>query len=215
MNFEVNESTKKIETIDIPLGSYSSFDIYPPCLVATETNIINPVDNVISFNSIEKTKTQLISFTKGKLEYTLINKLYKQNKVVEISFTQELCSECPNYNNNWKSNITFWINGIEIGTFLSLGDYGGRHGRYSPSWWSENASNYGTLVKVNVDKTGSYINGEKISNITIDDLKINKQPTITYELGVKDNSKYVGGVNIFGEKFGDFNQNITAIITYE
>ena len=215
VNFEVNESTKKIETIDIPLGSYSSFDIYPPCLVATETNIINPVDNVISFNSIEKTKTQLISFTKGKLEYTLINKLYKQNKVVEISFTQELCSECPNYNNNWKSNITFWINGIEIGTFLSLGDYGGRHGRYSPSWWSENASNYGTLVKVNVDKTGSYINGEKISNITIDDLKINKQPTITYELGVKDNSKYVGGVNIFGEKFGDFNQNITAIITYE
>lgn len=215
INFEVHESTKKVETIDIPLGSYSSFNVCPPCLVASEDHIINPVDNIVCFNSIEKTKTQLISFTSGTLEYTLINKFYKKDKIVEISFTQELCSECPNYNNNWKSNITFWINGKEIGTFLSEGDYGGRHGTYSPSWWPESSSNYGTLVKVNVDKTGSYINGKKISSVTIDDLNINKQPTITYALGVKEDSKYVGGINIFGEKFGDFQQNITSIITYE
>ena len=61
VNFEVHESTKKVETIDIPLGSYSSFNVCPPCLVASEDYIINPVDNIVCFNSIEKTKTQLIS----------------------------------------------------------------------------------------------------------------------------------------------------------
>jgi len=31
---------------------------------------------------------------------------------------------------------------------------------------------------------------------------------ISFKIGVKEDSKYVGGINLFGNKFGDFEQNI-------
>lgn len=198
---------------NIPIGSYSKYDVTAPCMIATKDGIINPVDSTLVFSSYQRTQAQLIALTKGTLEYNLVIEDIPHSSVSEISFTQEICSECPNYNNSWKSSITFWINGVEIGTFLSLGDYGGRKGNYSPDWWPIKSTNYGVLVNVTVNETGSYINGEKVSNITVKELKFSDSQCIKYKLGVKENTKYAGGMNIFGKYFGDYDQDIIASIT--
>lgn len=46
----------------------------------------------------------------------------------EISFSFEVCSETIYYNNHWPSDITVSVNDVEVATFTSPGDFGGRRG---------------------------------------------------------------------------------------
>lgn len=214
VNFDSSlTSNLKTLNIDIPIGSYANFDVKAPCLIATENEIIQPIDNDVIFNSTDKIKAQLISFTQGYVEYLITNDLLLTSDIKELTFTQEICSECPNFNNNWKSDISFYLNNIRIGDFLSLGDYGGRMGLYSPRWWPTKSSNYGILVNVTINEEGTFINGKKTNELKISDYFKNEK-YIKYRIGVDSDSKHLGGINIFGKHFGDFKQNISLNITY-
>ncbi|MCQ2814927.1 MAG: ArsR family transcriptional regulator [Bacilli bacterium] len=214
VNFDSTTANNvKTENIDIGLGSFSKFEVKAPCLIATENEILQPIDNDVIFNSTDKIKAQLISFTEGYIEYLVSNDLLYFSKIKELSFTQEICSECPNFNNNWKSDISFYLNNIKIGEFLSLGDYGGRLGLFSPQWWPTNSSNYGILVNVTINDDGTFINGKKTSDLKINEY-FKEEKIIKYRIGVDHNSKHLGGINIFGRHFGDFKQNISLNITY-
>lgn len=82
----------------------------------------------------------------GYVEYRFPNRLPKNKTLQSISFTVEICSEAANYRENWKSEITLWINEIECGTFLSPGDFGARRGRYTPKIWASGSTQYGLLT---------------------------------------------------------------------
>ncbi|GHV78648.1 hypothetical protein AGMMS49944_04390 [Spirochaetia bacterium] len=56
-----------------------------------------------------------------------------------------MSSETPGTNKNWLSDITMWINTIEIGSWTSPGDFGDRRGMLTPSWWKLEGSQYGLL----------------------------------------------------------------------
>ena len=71
----------------------------------------------------------------GKVTYEVDNKFcLGGNTVEEIGFSMEICSETSFYRNDWKSNITFAINGVDIATYTSPGDFGGIRGRLNPDW---------------------------------------------------------------------------------
>ena len=54
------------------------------------------------------------------------------------------------------------------------------------------------------------------SNVTVDDLfKQKYKPYLSFKIGVKKDAKNVGGLNIFGEKFGDHPIGIIVKITYK
>lgn len=201
--------------IRIPLGSFTNFDIKPPCVICTNEGVIQPFDNVSVFSHPNRIKAQLISFYKGFIVYPIPLDVKEAPYMDSITITMELCSECPNYNNTWRSNITFCLDDIELATYLSLGDYGDRRGIYTPEYWPNNSTQYGLLVTLKVDKEGTYLNGELVSKVTLEDLKLSGKFLLNLKIGVKENAKYVGGINIFGRKFGDFPQDINVFIAYE
>ena len=200
--------------IEIPIGSYSDCQITPPCLINTKKSTIIPMDSVSVFRSPDHINAQLISFSKGFLEYTILTGEYRNKSLESLKISLETCSECPNFNNDWKSDITFWINDIEICDYLSCGDYGGRMGKYTPTWWPSTSSNYGNMVSIEVNHEGTYVNGKEASKVSIQNLSICSKEYFTLKIGVKDNAKYVGGINIFGKEFGDYNQDINITISY-
>ena len=159
---------------------------------------------------------EIIWFTSGFVEYHIPNTAIK-NKVLEnILISLEVCSECANYNNSFKSDITFILNGREIGTYLSPGDFGGRRGKYTPPSWPAASTQYGMLVQIRIDENGTWINQTNVSaENTIDDFAfITKENCIRFALGVKKNAKYAGGLNLFGRNFGDYKQGIRITVTY-
>ena len=208
-------NTNSVVTENMPIGNYFDCKITAPCGVVSDSTYLSADDNTYGFYSPQKHTTQLLWFTKGYLEYRFPNysiKKIKEIKSVEFSF--EICSEAPGYNNNWKSDISFWINGIDIGHFTSLGDYGGRRGKLNPDWWNENLTQFGLLKTVTINKSGSYIDDVLISEYTIDEFHLKEQDFFTFRIGINENAKYVGGLNLFGEKFGDHPQNIVVKIIY-
>ncbi len=209
LNFETQEYIE-----NIPVGSYTNYEIFPPCGLVNENGLIFMHDNPHVFSSPLRTTANLVAFSKGFVEYSVPAFDFKDKIVESFTFSVELCSECPNYNNNWKSDITFWLNGVEICTFRSLGDYGDRRGKYSIKNWPANSTQYGMLKKIRVDNKGTYIDETLTTDVKLADLNLDGVDIIPLRIGIKPNARYVGGVNIFGHNCGDTENDIVVQVCY-
>ncbi|MDE7326335.1 MAG: helix-turn-helix domain-containing protein [Lachnospiraceae bacterium] len=199
----------------MPIGNYFDFGITPPCGIVSESRYLGAADDASAFFQPEHSMAQLIWFTQGYLEYRFNNRLLKTAKTVEgIEFSFEACSEAQGYNNEWPSDITLWVGGKEVGTFTSEGDFGGIRGQQNPVWWSDTLTQYGILHRLFIDHSGCYIDGMKTSGETLDSLPVGQNDYLTFRIGIKKDAKYVGGLNLFGERFGNYSQHINMKIDY-
>ena len=205
---EVTNSSNNI-TLNIPIGNYVSYDISKKtsCGIATPEKNIGIDNDTDVFFSPERFRAGAIWFNSGFLEYRVSNKMLP-HKLKSLSLSFEVCSEAPFYRNDWKSDITVIINGKEIGTWTSLGDYGGRPGKNNPKWWPEAITQFGVLTTWEVNSLGTFVNSIKVSNTTLDELIIHERDYISIKIGVKNDAKNVGGINLFGKTFGDYSQDI-------
>lgn len=164
----------------------------------------------------QKRKDALLIWTPcGKITYAIDNWFcLGANSVEEVSFSLEICSETSFYRNDWKSDITFAVNGTDIATYTSPGDFGGVRGCLNPGWWPNENSQFGTLVTVSVNNVGTSINHIPCSKVNLRDLKLDKDNRITLTVYNKSNSKHIGGFNIFGRGFGNHEQDIVFIAKY-
>ena len=120
----------------------------------------------------------------------------------------ELSSETPGTNMDWPSDITLWVNDVPIGTWTSPGDYGDKRGVYTPNWWKLAGSQYGKLKTWRISRSGSFIDGIRISDTTMDDIDIPKHHSIRMRIGIDAKAAHPGGLNIFGRGFGNYDQDI-------
>ena len=118
------------------------------------------------------------------------------------------------YAEDWKSEITLWVNGVECATWCCPGDFGSRRGRLTPPLWPNGSTQYGILVKWEIKGDGTYINGERASKVRISDIGLSENAFVTMIMGNKKSTKYEGGFNLFGKTFGDYPQDILMEIEY-
>lgn len=204
-----NQAVQKNFYYSLPIGSFSAFNISSPCCIVDQEGIALALDQPGFFYSPKRILAELISFADGWIEYSVPTYKFKKETIYKFIFSLELCAETPFFNNNWRSDITFWVNGVEICTYNCMGDYGERRGLLTPKLWTHNATQYGFLQKISVGNDGVYLN-EKVVNdkVTVSDLALTSGECVTLRIGIKDNAKCKGGVNLFGKNFGDHPQNI-------
>ena len=107
---------------------------------------------------------------KGFVEYQSPNFLSLDEKLEMMEISMEISSEFPFSNNNWPSDITFSLNGIELGTWTSPGDFADIRGKYTPDWYPDNLNQYGLLKTIRIMDHGTYMEGEPLSDVTIKDI---------------------------------------------
>lgn len=206
---------QKAITVDMPIGSYSACDIQPTCGLANEKGIIDAYDNARTFYFPQRSTAQLIWFHQGYIEYRFPNICNPLLPLQEISFSLELCSEAPGYLENWPSDITVSVNGCEVATYTAPGDFGARRGNLTPNIWPNGSTQYGMLKLFSVKNDGAYLDGVCVNRqLTIPQLKLEENAYIVFRVEVKKDSKHVGGVNLFGEKYGDYPQGIVMQLAY-
>lgn len=201
-------------TVDMPIGGYTDFFIdSPPCGLLTEDTFVGRDDNVGSFYCAERFRAQLLWFRQGYVEYKF-PKEFTYRKIESIEFAFEACAEAPGYRMEYPSDITVWVNGKEIGTYVYPGDYGGRRGICTPAWWPLDSTQFGDYKRWKVTDGGTYVEDLLVSGVRVSDLAVEKQNYICFRLGIKADAKHIGGVNLFGEKFGDYPRNLTMTVSY-
>lgn len=195
--------------VAMPLGLYTSCMVSAPCGLCSLAGIIGVLDVPDLFLDPRRMGAALLWFGRGYVDYKFPNnaKVLKAG-IDAIEFSMELSSEVPGTNDNWPSDITLWVNGIPIGTWQSPGDFGDKRGTYTPRWWKLEGSQYGKLVTWRISNEGSTIGGEPSSDVTLADLKLAEHSSIRIRVGIAEDAKHPGGINIFGRGFGDHDQDI-------
>lgn len=211
----LNSNSHNSFTVTMPIGQYYDFSVHPTCGLANETGLIGLLDTPTSFYEPAHVSAQLLWFGYGYVAYRFPNYLPVGANAIRLDISVEICSEAPLHHLNWPSDITLWINGVEVGCWTSPADFGGERGLLTPEWWETKDSQYGQLKIWSVTKDGSYIDGKGISSIAIRNLHLADQLFIEVRLGVKPDALNVGGMNIFGEKFGNYPQPLVLKVNYE
>jgi len=201
-------NTNTIE-VAMPLGLYTSCEVTGPCGLCSTEGIIGLLDVPDTFLEPDRMKAGLIWFTRGFVEYQFPNNARLAQTTLEaMEFSMELSSEVPGTSADWPSDITLSVNGTEIGTWMSTGDYGDKRGVYTPDWWKLKGSQYGKLKSWRVTNDGTYVDGMKISAVSLSDLDVAGHHSIRLRIAVKADAKHPGGINIFGRGFGNYDQDI-------
>ncbi|POF30395.1 ArsR/SmtB family transcription factor [Roseibium marinum] len=195
--------------VAMPLGLYTACEITGPCGLCSVDGVIGLLDVPDTFLEPDRMKTGLLWFTRGYVEYQFPNNTkLNRSKPTGVEFSMELSSEVPGTASNWPSDIFLQINGVDVGTWTSPGDFGDKRGVYTPGWWKLRGSQYGKLKNWRINGEGSFVDGVKISDITLDDLEVDKHRSIRLRIGVKEDAEHPGGINIFGRGFGNYDQDI-------
>ncbi|WP_422075754.1 ArsR/SmtB family transcription factor [Tranquillimonas rosea] len=196
-------------TVAMPLGLYTSCEVNGPCGICSTEGVIGLLDVPDTFLDPDRMKAALLWFTSGYVEYQFPNNAKLRGSELDaIEISMEVSSEVPGTNADWPSDITLSVNGIELGTWTSPGDFGDKRGVYTPSWWKLSGSQYGMLKSWTVNGTGTFVDGMKISGITLADLDVDSHRSIRLKVEVKREARHPGGVNIFGRGFGNYDQDI-------
>lgn len=210
-NYERNDTT--VVEKNIPIGSYYDFQISSPCGMASSDSVIGYVDNPDVFYYPEKDKIQILWFTAGYISYYIPTYDIALENVQSLEISFEICSEYPGYNNQLKSDIVFALNDTVLGTWTSPGDYGDKKGNYTPSWW-ELGTEYGDLVTLKLTENGAFLNGIKVNDSTLEDILSIKQDALTFTITSPADTPNPGGINLFGENFGNYAQHIKVKYSY-
>ena len=193
--------------ISIPIGSFCDYQTSAYYGMASRNGLL--AENGSGLWVANRSEAELLWMAgHGYVSYKVSNQGLKDKTLSNFCISMEVCSETATYNNNWESDITVWLNGVELCTYRSPGDFGGRRGLNNPPWWKDHMTQFGLLVRISVTNECTCLNNVVVSNVRLEQLKLTENDYFELKIGVKDSAKQQGGFNLFGKGFGDYKQDI-------
>ena len=203
-----DKEISRVKIMEMPVGHFVDYYAEPTCGIAGEKGPVGEEDEPRCFFHPDRIGAQLIWLGRGYLEYRFPNDFLEDLHVKRLEISAEMCSEDHEYNPDYPSDITLWVNGREAGTWTCPGDFGGRRGRLNPEWWPDKNTQYGILKTWKLTADGTYIDEEKVSAACLSDYDLTENPYISVRIGIKEDADHAGGLNLFGKQFGDYGQDL-------
>ena len=195
----------------VPLGLYTSFSVNAPCGLRSVDGVIGLIDMPDTFLDPARVKAGLLWFTGGFVEYRFPYR--SGGPLAALEFSMELGSDAPGTSPDWPSEISVSVNEAEIGSWTV------RSSRYRPAepreGWGRYGSDHGELTNWRITSAGSFLDGRRISPVSLADLQLEPAQPIRLRIGVAANASHPGGVNIFGRGFGHHDQEIVMRLSTE
>jgi len=198
----------------IPVGHYTSFQVYPTCGLATREKLVGQYDDPRYFLDPERVNAAILWFGRGYVEYKTPNYILPSQQPDELEISFEIASEAPGANDHWPSDIRFYLNDVILGEWTSPGDYGGNaRGRFTPEWWSRGVNQYGLRKVLRINREGAFMDGQRISDVTTGELRLERN-FWTLRFSVEEDATHVGGLTLYGAGFGNYDQDIQFRVYY-
>jgi predicted transcriptional regulator len=199
------DTARRYREVSVPVGHYSRFDVQPTCGLATLDSVIGQFDDPRYFLEPERMHARILWFGRGYVEYHIPNYVLAGEPLEEIEISLEIGSEAPGTSDNWPSDIYFSLNDTPLGFWTSPGDPGEGRGVLTPAWW--NVNQHGWLKVIRLTRSGTFLDGQRLSDVTLADIVMTRNEWLL-RLEVPEHAAHVGGLTIYGEGFGNYNQDI-------
>lgn len=198
---------RPIQEASVPVGHYTRYEVHPTCGLATREKLIGQFDDPRYFLEPERMNAQILWFGRGYVEYQIPNYLLPGQQAREIEISVEIGSEAPGVSKSWPSDIHFYLNGVLLGVWTSPGDSGEGRGQLTPAWWHDGLNQYGWLKIIRIDDNGTYVDGQRVSDVRLADVPLSRNEW-TIRFAVPADAERVGGLTLYGETFGNYEQDI-------
>jgi len=209
VNFDSpREEEASMEVVSMPIGLYTLATPSPTCGLADHDGLIGYVDQPQAFLDPRRANAQILWMSSGFVEYVFPCTLPTSVEILRLELIMEICSEAPDYNHDWPSDISVWVNGVEVGLWTCPGDFGGKRGVLNPDWWIEHMTQYGLQKIWTVDVDGTYVDGTRVSDVNLSRALVFPGQPITIRIGVNPDAEHQGGFNLFGSRFGNYAQDL-------
>jgi predicted transcriptional regulator len=200
--------------IAMPIGAYVDYLAAPTCGMATERALVGIIDDPASFLEPERLNAQILWFRYGYVEYRFPYRVPPGATPTGVQVRMEVCSEAATHSDDCPSDITLWVNGVEVGTWTSPGDFGGNRGALTLAWWLDTDSQFGLQKRWEVNGVGTFVDGIQLSDVTVANLGLGTSAAVSVRIGVKEDARHVNGMNLFGRKFGNYPEDVVLRFTY-
>ncbi|MCR5088884.1 MAG: ArsR family transcriptional regulator [Oscillospiraceae bacterium] len=200
---------------EIGVGQYVAYQAFPTCGISTPDHLIGKEDDPRYFSSPERVDAGIIWMGHGYVEYMIPNYLKPQQELIELLISMEIASEAPGFREDWPSDIYFSINGVRLCDWQLPGDFGKNPGIYTPSWWDRNWNQYGQLKFLSIDRDGTYMDGFRRSDVSLDDLRITADSSILFRITAPETAEHCGGLTLYGRSFGNYDQALRIRVHYK
>lgn len=204
----------KVYETELRVGHFSDYSVSAPCGLASAYSVIGSEDDDRYFARPERLQAGVLWFREGYIEYRIPNLIPKNQRINQLTFCFEISSEKQGMGLKAQSDISFYLNGISLGHWISPGDMGGIKGIYTPSWWDVQTRQYGLMKMIDIDEGGTYLDGLKISDTSLRELQLDDHSDLRFRFAVKNTPEYQGGIVLYGSGFGNYNQDIMVRVHY-
>lgn len=204
----------RVYETEVRVGHFSDYSVSPSCGLASAYSMIGKADDRRYFAHPERLQAGVLWFQEGYIEYRIPNMLPKNQRISQLTFCFEISSERQGFGPEAQSDVSFYLDGICIGSWKSPGDMGGIKGIYTPNWWDVQTRQYGLLKMIVINMAGTFLDGLKISDISLKEFDLDDSSDIRFRFGVKNTPEYQGGIVLYGSGFGNYNQDIMVRVHY-
>lgn len=221
----------EVYTYSLQVGQYDGYNVHGPWtgLMRENGTSIGPWDTPSVFGWPDHVEADFLWFTWGWMQWEYPLSIPTGSKIESIKYTVEISSEHSHYVTVWPSDLTVIINSVEIHTWVIPGDpgyesYGNNRFGLQENHLEVWNSQYGWLCTWTVDDTGTYFEYQftegdmaraKVSDIEVEDLNLVPGDAVIIELSIPyDDPNPHGGINIYGDTWGDYDFDPTISVVY-
>ena len=178
----------------MPLGLYTSCEVTAPCGLCSTEGIIGLLDVPDTFLDPDRMKAGLIWFTRGFVEYQFPNNArLSKNEIESMEFSMELSSEVPGTcgrlavaTSPSRSTARTSAPGPRRATSATSA------ASTRPTGGSSRAASTASSRAGASARDGTYVDGVKISPVSLKDLDVETHHSIRLRIGVKADAKHPG-----------------------
>ncbi len=213
MQPQVEKEDTKVYDAEIRVGHYFNYSVGAPCGLSGKDALLGPENDPRVFSSPERMDAQMLWFHNGSIEYRIPNMLPEKQRIVQLTISLEISSADQALEDETPADISFYLNDGLLCTWRS---YTGsiKKGIYTPSWWTHSQRRHGYLKMLVINGAGIYIDGVKAAGREGNDPFLDENQEMRFRIETHPSPDCHGGVAIYGSGFGNYNQNIQAIVHY-
>lgn len=184
---------------DIDIGQFIDCEAASPCGIATTDRLLRPYDDPSSLSDPERLRAGVLWLHKGFVEYAVPSFVKAGQKLTKLEIALEVAPGAPKEQDVESTDLALSMNGRELGTLMLTPGRDNMVGKANPAWWGSEYRQRGVVRLISVDASGTFVDGEKLSNTTLDDLQFKGKRSMPLRIATVAGKP---GFTLFGRGFG-------------
>ena len=210
----VEERSTKVYETSVRIGQFSDYSVKPSCGIAGADALIGTEDDPRCFSWPERLEAEMIWLHDGFLEYRIPNLLPEKQCIVQVTLSFELIAADTGPDGMTQSDVSFFLNGRDVGHWVTFPDTDRTRGIHTPAWWDRKVRQHGFLKMLVINQGGAFLDGVKIADTGIDFPFLDDAGEMKLRLEAHPKEGSEGGLAVFGSGFGNYRQDIHARVHY-